>query len=487
MYSDENRAHYVERMWEEGLTPTEAERLWGLPSRRSLAQWQRDALEGRLEVRARRPPHACGYRRHARYPEETRGEALRLLGLGKPTRQIARMLGLRDGRVVSEWARKERLRAGGATMGAEAVDVEKATGGEGDELERLRVEVAVLREMLSDPKAGDPARLSNRRKAELGERLRGDYGFPLARVLTCLGISKSSYEYARRALARARAAPADGLAGRVARAFAFLGGRCGYRKVCACIRSGADGEPPAPAPERRVRAAMREGGMRARRGRRPARYSSYAGEVGGARPANVPRERALARREAGEPFRLAHDFSADAPGKLLVTDVTEFSLNGFRAYLSPVIDCWDGCPVGVAVSLRPDQELCSSSLDMALASLPAGSAPVVHTDGGACYRGGRWRAQCERAGATRSMSRKGTCPDNARAEGFFGTLKQEFFYGREWAGVSPGAFEAELLAYVGWYVRGRPRLFREGGRSFYETLADHRRRLGVPVPTLEVG
>ena len=481
MYSDGDRAHYVERMWEEGLTPTEAERLWGLPSRRSLAQWQRDALEGRLEVRARRAPHACEHRRHQRYPEETRREALRLLALGRPPRQIARVLGLRDGSVVSAWARAERRRA---TMGAEAVGVGDAGTDEG-ELERLRLEVAVLREMLSDPKAGDPARLSNRRKAELGERLRGDYGFPLARVLTCLGISKSSYEYARRALARAE--PPDGLAGRVARAFAFLGGRCGYRKVCACIRSGADGEPPAPAPERRVRAAMREGGMRARRGRRRARYSSYAGEVGGARPANVPRERALARRAAGEPFRLAHDFSADAPGELLVTDVTEFSLNGFRAYLSPVIDCWDGCPVGVAVSLRPDQELCSSSLDMALASLPAGSAPVVHTDGGACYRGGRWRAQCERAGATRSMSRKATCPDNARAEDFFGTLKQEFFYGREWAGVSPEAFEAELLAYVAWYVRGRPRLFREGGRSFYETLADHRRRLGVPVPSLEVG
>ena len=25
MYSDGDRAHYVERMWEEGLTPTEAE------------------------------------------------------------------------------------------------------------------------------------------------------------------------------------------------------------------------------------------------------------------------------------------------------------------------------------------------------------------------------------------------------------------------------------------------------------------------------
>lgn len=30
------------------------------------------------------------------------------------------------------------------------------------------------------------------------------------------------------------------------------------------------------------------------------------------------------------------------------------------------------------------------------------------------------------------------------------------------------------------------RLFREGWRSFYETLADHREGLGVPAPSLEV-
>lgn len=112
---------------------------------------------------------------------------------------------------------------------------------------------------------------------------------------------------------------------------------------------------------------------------------------------------------------------------------------------------------------------------------------MVHTDGGSCYRSARWKAQCALAGATRSMSRKATWSDNARAEGFFGTLKQEFFHGREWAGVGPEAFEGMLREYVGWYVWSRPRLFSEGGRRFYETLAAHRARHGYPVPDLWAG
>ena len=441
MYTDEDKVFCVKRMWAEGLTPTAASRLWGAPSRRTLAAWEKEALGGGLAVEAPRVPGACRRAKHARYPEETRAEALRLLGLGKPTREIARALGLPSGSVVSRWAAEARRRA---KMVPEAIAMGKEKGAPGPreaELDRLRMECAVLREMLSDPKAGDPARLSNRQKAELGERLRRDYGFRLRRVTAFLRISKSSYEYERRALAAPRRDDGS-LAARVARAFASLGGMCGYRKVAACIRAGADG----------------------------------------GRPANVPRERAVARREAGEDFRLAHDFSASAPGELLVTDVTEFSLNGFKAYLSPVIDCWDGCPVGFSVSAHPDGELCSSSLREALACLPAGSAPVVHTDGGACYRTGRWKSALAAAGASRSMSRKGTCPDNARAEGFFGTLKQEFLYGREWAGVGREEFEGLLSGYMGWYVGRRPRRFREGGRARYETLAEHRRRLGYPVP-----
>ncbi len=149
-------------MWAEGLTPTAASRLWGAPSRRTLAAWEKEALGGGLAVEAPRVPGACRRAKHARYPEETRAEALRLLGLGKPTREIARALGLPSGSVVSRWAAEARRRA---KMAPEAIAMGKEKGAPGPreaELDRLRMECAVLREMLSDPKAGDPARLSNK-------------------------------------------------------------------------------------------------------------------------------------------------------------------------------------------------------------------------------------------------------------------------------------------------------------------------------------
>lgn len=53
------------------------------------------------------------------------------------------------------------------------------------------------------------------------------------------------------------------------------------------------------------------------------------------------------------------------------------------------------------------------------------------------------------------MSRKGSSPDNARMEGFFGRLKMEFFDTRDWAGVSGEAFIAELDAWLRYYNERR--------------------------------
>ncbi len=64
---------------------------------------------------------------------------------------------------------------------------------------------------------------------------------------------------------------------------------------------------------------------------------------------------------------------------------------------------------------------------------------------------------CERFGLVRSMSRKGTSPDDARAEGFFGTLKREFFRGRDWSGWALGNFMAELDAWLRRFNSGRAR------------------------------
>lgn len=217
------------------------------------------------------------------------------------------------------------------------------------------------------------------------------------------------------------------------------------------MRDGADGIEAGPAPERRVRESMRRQELRARRGRRPRRaYNTCAGEVGDG-PANAPRERARARRASGEDYRLAHDFSADRPGALLVTDATEIGPNGFRVYLSPVVDCWDGCPASWSIS------------------------PPTPTRGSATRRAPRGR--CRAGGRARTT----------RAEGFFGTIKQEFPYSREWAGVTRDEFCAQLDDYMRWYVRGRPKGFRQGGRTRYEAPAARRRRLGVAVPPERCG
>lgn len=198
-----------------------------------------------------------------------------------------------------------------------------------------------------------------------------------------------------------------------------------------------DLERPIVVSEKVVRALMREEGLIPIQIKKKRRHASYRGEVD-ERPANVPLQKDG-----------THNFHADLPGTLVVTDVTEFKLDSGKVYLSPVIDCHDGCPLAWRVSEHPDDELTAGSLEDALPLLVAGCA--VHTDGGINYRSDRWKTICEDNSLIRSMSRKAKSPDNARAEGFFGTLKQEFFYARSWKGVKRSQFVKLLNAYIVWY------------------------------------
>ena len=471
MYSREERERILADFGESGLSARAFCRRPGRPSHTALLEWLRRAEAGELDVPERRVRGRCEHERHARYPEATKREAVSLLRRGMAPAAVARRLGVSSGSAVSSWARKA---PGCATMspgkGAARMDGDAAARRIAEleaELAEERLRGDALRELMRDPKAGDPASLSNSRKAELGERLRRGCGYRLRDVLALLRISKSSYEYARGANARAEARSRE-VSARVRHAFEASRRRYGYRRVRASIASGSDGLAPMRVSEREVRRAMREGGMRPSRTRRRARWSSYAGEPDG-RPANLP------LRGDG-----THDFSAPAPDSLVVTDVTEFRVaGGAKVYLSPVVDCFDGMPVSWSVSRRPDSALVDSSLGRYLSGLPAGHAPVVvHSDGGATYRSGSWKRMCEENGVVRSMSRRGRCPDNARMEGFFGALKEEFYNGRDWFRASPEEFAAALEGYILWYRDERLKLFEEDGRKVYDTISGRRRRLG---------
>ncbi len=366
------------------------------------------------------------------YPEGMFERARELAAEGLGARSIGRELGVSR---MTAWRLAAGRCEGSAAEMARRVYDPPATGPLAG-LEPAQIENLLLRAVLDDLKGGGshPASMSNRSKCELGERLRRATGLPLRCVTAFLRISRSSYECHRARLGRDRHGRLRPL---VADAFEAVRRR-GYRAVRAELRRRG-----VRVSEKVVRRLMREQGLSAARPRRR-RRGSYAGEVSPA-PPNLP------LRDDG-----THGFRAAAPSELWVTDITEFGLPcGEKCYLSPVIDCFDGRPVAWTAARRATGAMTVESLELACAALAPGEAPVARTDRGSHYRSAAWAAACERRGLTRSMSRKGRSGDNARAEGFFGLLKCEFFHGRDRAGAAAREFIPMLNEWMRWFRSGR--------------------------------
>ena len=80
---------------------------------------------------------------------------------------------------------------------------------------------------------------------------------------------------------------------------------------------------------------------------------------------------------------------------------------------------------------------------------------VVHLDRGVHYCWPGWLIRIWEANLIRSMSRKGCSPDNAACEGFFGRLKTELFYSRDWQAISTDQFIEVVDSYIRWYNEKR--------------------------------
>ena len=94
-------------------------------------------------------------------------------------------------------------------------------------------------------------------------------------------------------------------------------------------------------------------------------------------------------------------------------------------------------------------------LDNLAKKLKDGAKPIIHTDRGCHYRWPGWIGRMQANGWIRSMSKKGCSPDNSACEGFFGRLKNEFFYCRDWTEASLKEFIRELDNYLHWYNEDR--------------------------------
>lgn len=190
--------------------------------------------------------------------------------------------------------------------------------------------------------------------------------------------------------------------------------------------------------EKVIRRLMREEDIQVRTPPRKYRYSSYRGEVSPA-PANL----------------VKRNFHADEPGRLWLTDISEFAASDGKVYLSAIVDCFDGMIVGWETGRHPTMALAENSLKSALTThIPDdGVGLVLHSDRGVHYRSNSWISMTRAAGITRSMSKKGCSPDNAACEGFFGRMKNEMFYHRIW--TSAEELEAAVNNYIEFYNNDR--------------------------------
>ena len=143
---------------------------------------------------------------------------------------------------------------------------------------------------------------------------------------------------------------------------------------------------------------------------------------------------------------LNRNFAVSAPNQVLVSDITYLPSRCGWLYLTVFIDLFSRMVVGWCVSTSLSHEGVVEALYRAIWRRRPPAGLMIHSDRGVQYCCEAFRKELAVHHFVQSMSRKGNCWDNAVAESFFGTLKNEWLpevdlYDRTHA-------EQELFKYI---------------------------------------
>ena len=130
------------------------------------------------------------------------------------------------------------------------------------------------------------------------------------------------------------------------------------------------------------------------------------------------------------PNLLGQDFTAMAPDRRWVTDITYVHTDEGWLYVSAILDLFSRRAVGWAMQARMDRSLVLAALEMAVGHRRPQPGLVHHSDRGSQYACEDYRQALNDHGMVASMSRRACCYDNAAMESFWHTLKVELIYRR---------------------------------------------------------
>lgn len=255
--------------------------------------------------------------------------------------------------------------------------------------------------------------------------------FSLAGMCRALCASRSGYYSWRDREPSAHQREDLALAAHVRRIHAASREAYGARKVWKALVSEG-----IPCGRHRIARVRREHGIEARR-RRRFKVTHYA-----------------RRHNRTAPDLVHRQFHADRPNQCWVGDVTFIGTRAGWLYLAVLIDLCSRKVVGWALSDRNDEPLVSAALRMAITHRQPPPGIIHHTDRGVLYSSGNYRRLMAARGLRASMSRHGDCYDNACAESFFSTLKNELTHGQAFA--TREAARMAIVSYIeGFYNRQR--------------------------------
>ena len=259
---------------------------------------------------------------------------------------------------------------------------------------------------------------------------RGAFGVePICKVLP---IAPSSYYAAKRRPPSARAVRDAELIEKIRSAWKDSRGRYGARKVWRQLRR--QGESVARCTvERLMRAEGLAGVVRGKKV-----FTTQSDET-------APRPDDLVQR----------DFTAPAPNRLWVADLTYVRTWAGFVYVSFVFDVYSRFIVGWQAASHLRTDLALDALEMALWRRRSDVSGLVHhSDRGVQYLSIRYTERLEDAGIETSVGSRGDAYDNAMAESVIGLYKAEVIrHEGPWKGLEEVEFAT--LEWVDWFNNTR--------------------------------
>lgn len=152
---------------------------------------------------------------------------------------------------------------------------------------------------------------------------------------------------------------------------------------------------------------------------------------------------------------LNRDFSSSYPGKKFVTDITYIPTRKKMIYLCTIIDLFNNEPVAWKVSDSQDRNLSLDTIKILSKKFNL-EGSIIHSDQGIHYTNNAYVGLLKDLKAIQSMSRKGNCWDNAKAESFFSHYKCETIHVMNKKIKDLNDVKQITEEYMDYYINFRP-------------------------------